>query len=153
MDSAPAASPACSVTGTCSAARSSRASRCAEAGKPSSGPARSKPTTDPGTGSPGTWPSAVVVGVCAPTSVAGVPPVTASSGFPDGDDAARTLIDHGADMIELGLPYSDPVMDGPVIQAATTESLAHGFRVSDVFTVVRAVHLVPPASRSVAALL
>lgn len=54
-------------------------------------------------------------------------------------EAAVALGRNGADVIEIGIPYSDPVMDGPVIQAATTESLANGFRVSDVFTVVRAV--------------
>lgn len=60
-------------------------------------------------------------------------------GFPDLDasvDAARVLIDHGADMIELGLPYSDPVMDGPVIQAAATRALAAGTRSRDVITAV-----------------
>lgn len=50
--------------------------------------------------------------------------------------AARTLIDHGADMIELGLPYSDPVMDGPVIQRAATAALAGGVRNRDVITAV-----------------
>src|SRR5699024_6600166 len=52
-------------------------------------------------------------------------------GYPDlpgSIDAARTLIDHGADMIELGLPYSDPVLDGPVIQRAAGASLAGGHR-------------------------
>ena len=53
--------------------------------------------------------------------------------------AAVALGKNGADVIEIGIPYSDPVMDGPVIQAATTEALANGFHVSDVFTVVRAV--------------
>ncbi|SLM94337.1 tryptophan synthase subunit alpha [Brachybacterium nesterenkovii] len=50
--------------------------------------------------------------------------------------AAETLIDHGADMIELGLPYSDPVMDGPVIQASATAALAGGTRNRDVITAV-----------------
>lgn len=56
-------------------------------------------------------------------------------GFPDlagSIDAARTLIDAGVDMIELGLPYSDPVMDGPVIQQAATAALAGGVRNRDV---------------------
>lgn len=60
-------------------------------------------------------------------------------GYPDlagSIDAARTLIDHGADMIELGLPYSDPVMDGPVIQRAATSALAGGIRSRDVITAV-----------------
>ncbi|MGP9693622.1 tryptophan synthase subunit alpha [Brachybacterium sp. AOP25-B2-12] len=63
-------------------------------------------------------------------------------GFPDlqtSIDAARVLIDEGADMIELGLPYSDPVMDGPVIQQAATASLAAGTRTRDVLTAVEAL--------------
>ncbi|MGY5764447.1 tryptophan synthase subunit alpha [Brachybacterium sp. DNPG3] len=63
-------------------------------------------------------------------------------GFPDlqgSIDAAATLIDHGADMIELGLPYSDPVMDGPVIQRAAGAALAGGVRSRDVLTAVEAL--------------
>lgn len=61
------------------------------------------------------------------------------AGFPDLDTsiaAARTMLDAGVDVIELGLPYSDPVMDGPVIQRATTAALANGFRTRDVLTAV-----------------
>ncbi|GAA2508194.1 MAG: tryptophan synthase subunit alpha [Kocuria sp.] len=64
------------------------------------------------------------------------------AGFPTVEEsvaAAVALGQNGADIIEIGIPYSDPVMDGPVIQAATTKALANGFRVADVFTVVRAV--------------
>lgn len=64
------------------------------------------------------------------------------AGYPDvatSIEAAVALAENGADIIEIGVPYSDPVMDGPVIQAATTEALAHGFRVASVFDVVRAV--------------
>jgi len=46
---------------------------------------------------------------------------------------------NGADLIEIGIPYSDPVMDGQVIQAATTEALAKGFHVSQVFDVVAGI--------------
>jgi tryptophan synthase alpha chain len=42
--------------------------------------------------------------------------------------------------VELGIPYTDPVLDGPVIQRATEEALAAGLRVADVFDVIRAVH-------------
>lgn len=45
----------------------------------------------------------------------------------------------GADLIEIGLPYSDPVMDGVVIQRAGTRALARGVRTRDVFTAVEAV--------------
>ncbi|MDR0594907.1 MAG: tryptophan synthase subunit alpha [Bifidobacteriaceae bacterium] len=51
-------------------------------------------------------------------------------------DACRALIRGGADVIELGLPYSDPVMDGPVIGQAVTAALAAGFRVDDLFEAV-----------------
>lgn len=37
----------------------------------------------------------------------------------------------GADLIELGIPFSDPMADGPVIQAATQQALSHGVRVKD----------------------
>ncbi|QDZ13817.1 tryptophan synthase subunit alpha [Humibacter ginsenosidimutans] len=63
-------------------------------------------------------------------------------GFPDlktSIDAAVALAENGADVLELGLPYSDPVMDGPVIQAATQRALQEGFRVRDVFTAVREI--------------
>ncbi|WP_234865095.1 tryptophan synthase subunit alpha [Sinomonas albida] len=64
------------------------------------------------------------------------------AGFPsvqESIDAAIELAHNGADIIEIGIPYSDPVMDGSVIQAATTEALASGFRVASVFDVVKAV--------------
>lgn len=54
-------------------------------------------------------------------------------------DAVRCLIDEGVDAIELGLPYSDPVMDGPVIQEAASSALAAGIRTRDLFTAVEAV--------------
>ncbi|MGA0565957.1 tryptophan synthase subunit alpha [Rathayibacter sp. KR2-224] len=63
-------------------------------------------------------------------------------GFPDlatSIDAAVALAENGADVLELGLPYSDPVMDGPVIQAATQTALQNGFRVRDVFAAVREI--------------
>jgi tryptophan synthase alpha chain len=63
-------------------------------------------------------------------------------GFPDlatSIDAAVALVENGVDVLELGPPYSDPVMDGPVVQAATQQALAAGFRVSDTFRVVEAV--------------
>lgn len=63
-------------------------------------------------------------------------------GFPDlatSIDAAVALVEHGVDALELGLPYSDPVMDGPAIQRATEAALANGFRTRDVFAAVEAV--------------
>lgn len=64
------------------------------------------------------------------------------AGFPDIDtsiQAAITLAESGADVIELGPPYSDPVMDGPVIQEATQRALENGFRLTDLFHIVREV--------------
>lgn len=53
--------------------------------------------------------------------------------------AFHTMIDAGVDLVEVGLPYSDPVMDGPVIQAAAERALAAGARTKDVLRVVEAV--------------
>ncbi|POX66908.1 tryptophan synthase subunit alpha [Microbacterium sp. Ru50] len=63
-------------------------------------------------------------------------------GFPDLEtsiEAAVALAESGADVLELGPPYSDPVMDGVVIQEATQVALAAGFRLRDTFTAVRAI--------------
>ncbi|WP_194419556.1 tryptophan synthase subunit alpha [Microbacterium abyssi] len=63
-------------------------------------------------------------------------------GFPDLETsikAAITLAENGVDIIELGPPYSDPVMDGLVIQQATQAALANGFRMRDLFTAVREI--------------
>ena len=48
----------------------------------------------------------------------------------------NAMVDGGVDLIEVGYPYSDPVMDGPVIQRATELSLREGFSSEDLFTVV-----------------
>jgi len=63
-------------------------------------------------------------------------------GYPDLEtsiEAAVTLAEAGVDILELGPPYSDPVMDGPVIQEATNAALEAGFRMRDTFTAVREV--------------
>ena len=55
-------------------------------------------------------------------------------GDPDLDTSAALLdelVEGGADMIEVGIPFSDPVADGPVIQAAAQRALAGGVRVDD----------------------
>lgn len=64
------------------------------------------------------------------------------AGYPTVEESIEAAVElgrHGADVIEIGIPYSDPVMDGPVIQAATSQVLADGFRVEQVFEIVRAV--------------
>ncbi|MEO8263233.1 MAG: tryptophan synthase subunit alpha [Pseudolysinimonas sp.] len=63
-------------------------------------------------------------------------------GFPDlatSIDAAVALVENGVDALELGLPYSDPVMDGIAIQKAAQAAISAGFRVRDVFDAVEAV--------------
>lgn len=53
--------------------------------------------------------------------------------------AIDTLIENGADIIELGIPFSDPVAEGDVIQKATARALDSGTRVEDVFALVAKV--------------
>jgi tryptophan synthase alpha chain len=64
------------------------------------------------------------------------------AGFPSVPDAiaaATAMARAGADILEIGLPYSDPLIDGPVIQEAARRALAAGTRVSDVLHTVQAV--------------
>ena len=61
------------------------------------------------------------------------------AGFPTlerSHSAIQAMIDGGVDVIEVGLPYSDPVMDGPVIQKASEISLANGVSTKDVLATV-----------------
>ncbi|MDD9206843.1 tryptophan synthase subunit alpha [Georgenia sp. 10Sc9-8] len=63
-------------------------------------------------------------------------------GYPDvagSVQAARTIVEAGVDVVELGLPYSDPGMDGPVIQAAAQAALDGGTRTKDVLHAVEEV--------------
>lgn len=63
-------------------------------------------------------------------------------GYPDlrtSIEAAVVLAESGADVIELGPPYSDPVMDGPIIQEATQAALEAGFRLRDLFPAIREI--------------
>lgn len=64
---------------------------------------------------------------------AGYPTVQGST------DLLAAMIDGGADLVEVGVPYSDPVMDGPTIQAAADTALREGFRLRHVFEVVEAI--------------
>ena len=54
-------------------------------------------------------------------------------------EALKTLDRAGADLIELGVPYSDPLADGPVIQAAATRALQRGTRLDSVLEMVQEV--------------
>lgn len=63
-------------------------------------------------------------------------------GFPTVEGSIEAMVamaDAGADIVEVGLPYTDPLMDGPVIQSAATRALENGVRVSDVFQAAWAI--------------
>lgn len=60
-------------------------------------------------------------------------------GFPTIDEsieAAVAMCESGVDVLEIGIPYSDPVMDGLVIQKATEKALENGFRLGDAFEAI-----------------
>src|SRR5690606_32307564 len=61
------------------------------------------------------------------------------AGYPTLDQSldALHLLATTADVIEIGLPYSDPLMDGPLIQRAAEQALRAGFRTEHLFTTVR----------------
>jgi tryptophan synthase alpha chain len=54
-------------------------------------------------------------------------------------EAAVAMCEAGVDVLELGVPYSDPVMDGLVIQEATQEALENGFKLKQVFEAVKQI--------------
>jgi tryptophan synthase alpha chain len=63
-------------------------------------------------------------------------------GYPDVETSIRAMVamvEGGVDIVEVGVPYSDPLMDGPVIQHAGEVALAGGTRTRDVFRAVEAI--------------
>jgi tryptophan synthase alpha chain len=60
-------------------------------------------------------------------------------------DIALAAIDNGADVIELGVPFSDPLADGPVIQRASERAVARGTRLSDVLALASELRTARPA--------
>jgi tryptophan synthase alpha chain len=67
-----------------------------------------------------------------------IPYVTAGFPFPDvTPELMHAMVDAGADIIELGVPFSDPSADGPVIQAAGDKALAAGIGLGEVLAMVR----------------
>lgn len=58
---------------------------------------------------------------------------------PESMEAYRTLVENGADVVEVGVPYSDPVLDGPVVQNAGDLARENGFGTKHVFEAVRTV--------------
>lgn len=65
-----------------------------------------------------------------------------TAGYPDKNftvDLALALGENGVDTLELGVPFSDPVADGPVIEAANQRALEGGFRFADVLSISEAI--------------
>ena len=65
-----------------------------------------------------------------------------TAGYPSKErslEIAKAMVAGGVDLIEVGFPYSDPVMDGPVIQRAAEIALANGAKASEVLEVVSGV--------------
>jgi tryptophan synthase alpha chain len=65
-----------------------------------------------------------------------------SAGYPTVDGSVELLgamVDGGCDLLEIGIPYSDPVMDGPAVQGTADTALRAGFRLRQVFDVVERV--------------
>src|SRR4030042_252722 len=54
----------------------------------------------------------------------------------------RQLIESGADILELGVPFSDPTADGPVIQAAAQRALKTGVNINDILALVKEIRRV-----------
>jgi tryptophan synthase alpha chain len=71
-------------------------------------------------------------------TVAGDPGIEASF------EVAKTMIDAGVDLLEIGIPYSDPVADGPVIERAHIRALRAGTTPDDVFALARRVREYAP---------
>jgi tryptophan synthase alpha chain len=61
-------------------------------------------------------------------------------------EIALAAIAAGADVIELGVPFSDPLADGPIIQRASERALAHGTRLKDVLAIARQIRAERPAA-------
>ncbi len=62
------------------------------------------------------------------------------AGFPNvpaSIEQMKTIVAGGVDLVEVGLPFSDPMMDGPTIQDAADTALTNGFRVADIFDIIR----------------
>jgi tryptophan synthase alpha chain len=61
-------------------------------------------------------------------------------------DIALAAIDNGADVIELGVPFSDPLADGPVIQRASERAVGRGVRLTDVLGVAKEIRAARPSA-------
>src|ERR1700721_1348210 len=73
--------------------------------------------------------------------------LTAGDPTPHGTPAlALEAIDAGAEVIELGVPFSDPLADGPVIQRASERAVARGTRLADVLKLAAGIRAARPAA-------
>src|ERR1700678_4781495 len=61
-------------------------------------------------------------------------------------EIAVAAIDNGAEVIELGVPFSDPLADGPVIQRASERAVARGVRLTDVLDLAKELRAARPAA-------
>lgn len=65
-----------------------------------------------------------------------------TAGFPAAEsvsDAVATLADAGVDLVEVGMPFSDPLADGPVIQESSSIALAHGMTIARLFSELKSL--------------
>ncbi len=65
-----------------------------------------------------------------------------TSSYPDNNftiELANSLKEAGADYLELGIPFSDPVADGPIIEAANLKALQNGFKIKDLFEISKEI--------------
>jgi len=86
-----------------------------------------------------------------PITFANKPGIVAylTAGDPDlstSRDIALAAIDNGADVIELGVPFSDPLADGPVIQRASERAVARGIRLTDVLQLAKELRQARPSA-------
>ncbi len=64
------------------------------------------------------------------------------AGYPSKQDSIDSLVamaENGCDILEIGVPYSDPVMDGLAIQQATEVAISNGFKLRDLFEIIKGV--------------
>ncbi len=70
-----------------------------------------------------------------------------TAGFPDPDACVEIILilaEAGIDFLELGLPFSDPIADGPVIQSVSQQVLEQGFEIAQIFDIVQQVRKCSP---------
>ena len=69
-------------------------------------------------------------------------------GYETTENAVLKMLENGADIIELGVPFSDPIAEGPVIQAASERALSAGTTLKGIFEMVRRLRKKTDASES-----